>query len=72
MSSPAERVVARAVQPGDRNVWDQLFRAYREFYKLAHDERVRVGYMISDSFFCMYCMAFSDALVRFTTLFGVG
>ena len=33
-------VTVRAVQPGDRDVWDQLFREYREFYKFSYDAKV--------------------------------
>jgi hypothetical protein len=41
MSSQTARVVARAIQPGDRDAWDKLFGAYREFYKLPHDPAAR-------------------------------
>jgi len=42
MSSTVPRapVIARAVQPGDRDVWDELFREYREFYKFSYDAKV--------------------------------
>ena len=42
MSAADARVIARAVRPADRDAWDRLFQAYREFYKLPHDTAVRV------------------------------
>ncbi len=41
-SAADARVTARAVRPEDREAWDMLFQAYREFYKLPHDAAVRI------------------------------
>jgi GNAT superfamily N-acetyltransferase len=39
MTAP-DAVTVRAIQPGDREEWAALFRAYREFYNLLPDEAV--------------------------------
>ncbi|MDQ0615673.1 GNAT superfamily N-acetyltransferase [Microbacterium sp. W4I4] len=36
----ADAVIIRAVEPADRDAWSALFRGYRDFYELPHDETV--------------------------------
>ncbi|MGB3374651.1 MAG: GNAT family N-acetyltransferase [Microbacterium sp.] len=38
--SRADAALIRAVEPADRDAWAELFRGYRDFYDLPHDETV--------------------------------
>lgn len=36
----ADAVIIRPIEPADRDAWAGLFRGYRDFYELPHDEAV--------------------------------
>jgi hypothetical protein len=65
-------VTVRAVQPGDRDVWDQLFREYREFYKFSYDAKVLERAQEFDEHVSNRFVVRIYVWARFMTQFGIG